>query len=178
LLFLAIFSPLFPLRCCRTPHLPSAPTRAPSPPMNAAARRRLRCLTVDPPFRCAPALSSLPGTFPVIPSRSPATPYRRQSTAEPSASTPPCRPTCGLRVVTAPARALQQDAQTGCPGGLGCQAVAQSAFRPTARGRLPCSVGSSLGPISAWYCARNFKCFSNCFKSQKLVQTCKICRNL
>jgi hypothetical protein len=51
-----ISSPRLPLRCCRTPHPPSPPTGAPSPPMNAAARRRLRCLTVDPPFRCAPAL--------------------------------------------------------------------------------------------------------------------------
>jgi hypothetical protein len=65
-----------PLRCCRTPHPPSPPTGAPSPPMNDAARRRLRRLTVDPPFRCAPTLSSLPGTFPVTPSRSPATPCR------------------------------------------------------------------------------------------------------
>jgi hypothetical protein len=58
-----------PLQCCRTPHPPSPPTGAPSSPMNAAARRRLHRLTVDPPFRCAPALSSLPDTFPVTPSR-------------------------------------------------------------------------------------------------------------
>jgi hypothetical protein len=31
------------------------------------AQRRLRRLTIDLPFRCAPALSSLPGTFPVTP---------------------------------------------------------------------------------------------------------------
>jgi hypothetical protein len=67
------FTPL-PLRCCRTPHPPSPPTGAPSPSMNAAARRRSHRLTVDPPFRCAPALSSLPGSFPVTPSRSPAIP--------------------------------------------------------------------------------------------------------
>jgi hypothetical protein len=48
-----------PLRCCRPPHPLSPPTRAPSPPTNAAARRHLRRLTVDPSFRCAPALSSL-----------------------------------------------------------------------------------------------------------------------
>jgi hypothetical protein len=112
-----------PLRCCRTPHPPSPPTGASSPPTNAVARHRLRRLTVDPPFRCAPALSSLPGTFPVTPSRSPTTPCRRRATAKPLTSTPPPRPTHGLRVVTAPARA-QQAAQAGCPAGLGCQAVA------------------------------------------------------
>jgi hypothetical protein len=66
-----------PLRCCRTPHPSSPPTGAPSPPMSATARRRLRRLTADPPFRCTHALSSLLGTFPVTPSRSPATPYLR-----------------------------------------------------------------------------------------------------
>jgi hypothetical protein len=66
----------------------------PSPPTNAAARRRLPRLTVDPPFRCAPVLSSLPGTFPVTPSRSSATPCRRRA-----------RPRTVPRVVTAPARA-------------------------------------------------------------------------
>jgi hypothetical protein len=55
-----------PLRCCRTPHPPSPPTGAPSPPTNAAARRRLHRLTVDPPFRCALALSSLSSTLPGI----------------------------------------------------------------------------------------------------------------
>jgi hypothetical protein len=59
--------PPLPLRCCRTPHPPLSPTGAPSPPTNAAARRRLSSLTVDPSFRCAPALSSLPGTFPATP---------------------------------------------------------------------------------------------------------------
>jgi hypothetical protein len=83
----------------------SPPTGAPSAPMNAAARRRLHRLTIDPLFLCAPTLSYLPDTFPVIPSRSPATPYRRRATAEPPASTPPRRPVRGLRVVTAPARA-------------------------------------------------------------------------
>jgi hypothetical protein len=53
--------------------------------------------------------------------------------------------------------------------GLGCQAVAQPAFRPTARGRPPRPVGSSLGPASTRYCAGDFKCFSNCFKPQKLM---------
>jgi hypothetical protein len=70
--FLAILSP---------PRLSDA-AGAPSPPMNAAARCRLRRLTVDPPFRCAPALSSLPGTFPVTPSRSPATPYLHRATGK------------------------------------------------------------------------------------------------
>jgi hypothetical protein len=76
-----LLTPL-PLRCCRTPHPPSPPTGAPSPPTNAAARRRLRRLTVDPPFWCAPALSSLPGTFPVTPSRSPTTPCRHRAAGE------------------------------------------------------------------------------------------------
>jgi hypothetical protein len=158
-----ILTPL-PLQCYRTPHPPSPPTGAPSPPTNAAARCRLHRLTVDPPFRCASALSSLPDTFPVTPSRSPATPCRRRATAEPPASTPPRRPMHGLHVVTAPARTLQQAAQAGCPAGLGCQAVAPPAFRPTVRGRPPRPVGSNLGPISARYCAEDFKCFSNCFK--------------
>jgi hypothetical protein len=78
-----------PLRCCRTPHPPSPPTGAPSPPTNAAAQHRLRRLTIDPPFRCAPALSSLLGTFPVTPSRSPATPCCHRATVELPASTPP-----------------------------------------------------------------------------------------
>jgi hypothetical protein len=170
-----------PLLSCRASSPLPATTGAPSPPTNAATRRRLHRLTVDPPFRYAPALSSLPDTFPVTPSRSPATPCRRRATAEPSASTPPCRPARGLRVVTAPARAaraLQQAAQAGCPAGLGCQAMAMPTFRPTARGRPSCPVGSSLGPVSTRYCAGDFKCFSNCFKSQKLVQNSKIRRNL
>jgi hypothetical protein len=89
---------------CRASSPPPMTTGAPSPPTNAAARRRLHRLTVDLPFRCAPALSSLPGTFPVTPSRSPATPCRRRATAEPPTSTPPRRPTRGDR---ADVRALQ-----------------------------------------------------------------------
>jgi hypothetical protein len=42
-------------------------TGATPPPLNTAARRHLCRLTVDPPFRCAPALSSFPGTFPMPP---------------------------------------------------------------------------------------------------------------
>jgi hypothetical protein len=86
-----------PLPSCRTSSPPSATTGAPSPPPNAAARRCLRHLTVDLPFRCAPALSSLSGTFPVTPSRSPATPCHRRATAEPPVSAPPHRPVCGDR---------------------------------------------------------------------------------
>jgi hypothetical protein len=149
----------------RTSSPPLATTGAPSLPTNAAARRRWHRLTVDPPFRCAPVLSSLPGTFPVTPSRSPTSPCRRRATTEPPVSTPP-------------RRRAQQAVQASCPVGLGCQAVAQPAFRPTARGRTPRPVSSSLVPVSAWYCAGDFKCFFNCFKSQKLVQTSKICRNL
>jgi hypothetical protein len=66
-----------PLPSYRTSSPPPATTGARSPPTNAAARCRMHRLTVDPPFRCAPVLSSLPGTFPVTPSRSPATPCRR-----------------------------------------------------------------------------------------------------
>jgi hypothetical protein len=90
-----------PLPSCRTSSPPPATTGAPSPPTNAVARRRLHLLTVDPPFRCAPVPSSLPGTFPVTPSRSPATPCHCRATAEPSMSTPPHRPARGLHVVTA-----------------------------------------------------------------------------
>jgi hypothetical protein len=79
-------------------------TGAPSPPVNAAVPELSSRLAVDPPFRCAPSLSSLLGTFPVAPSRSPATPCRRRATAEPPVSTPLRHPTRGLCVVTAPAR--------------------------------------------------------------------------
>jgi hypothetical protein len=80
-----------PLPSCRTSSPPSATTGAPSPPTNAAARRRLHRLTIDSSFRCAPVLSSLSGTFPVTPSRSPATPCRHRDTVEPPVSTPPRR---------------------------------------------------------------------------------------
>jgi hypothetical protein len=76
-------------------------------------------------------------------------------------------------------RVLQRAAQAICPAGLGCQAVAQPAFWPTARSWPPCPVGCSLGPVSAQYCATVFKCFSivsnfrNCFKLQKFVETCR-----
>jgi hypothetical protein len=67
-----------PLPSCRTSSPPPATTGAPSPPTNAAVRRHWHRLTIDPSFRCAPVLSSLSGTFPVTPSRSPATPCRRR----------------------------------------------------------------------------------------------------
>jgi hypothetical protein len=68
----------------------------------------------------------------------------------------------------------QQAAQAGCLAGLGYQAMAQPAFQLTARGRPPRPMGSSLRPVSARNCAADFKCFFNCFKSQKLVQIFKI----
>jgi hypothetical protein len=86
-----------PLPSCRTSSATPATTGGPSPPTNAAARRRWHRLTVDPPFRCAPVPSSLPGAFPVTPSRPPAAPCRRRATAEPSASAPPRRPARGDR---------------------------------------------------------------------------------
>jgi hypothetical protein len=77
-------------------HPPSSMTTgATPPPLNTAARRRLRCLTIDPPLRCAPAPSSLPGTSPMAPSISPATPCRQIAAAEPPTSAPPHRPACG-----------------------------------------------------------------------------------
>jgi hypothetical protein len=76
------FLTTLPLSSCRTSSATPATTGDPSPPTNAAARRRWHRLTVDPPFRCASVLSSLPGAFPVTPSRPPATPCRRQATAE------------------------------------------------------------------------------------------------
>jgi hypothetical protein len=85
--------------------------------MNVAARRRLHRLTVDPPFRCAPALSSLPGTFPVTPSRSPATPCHSQDTTELPVSTPPRRPARGLCVVNVPARARSRPRRLVAPLG-------------------------------------------------------------
>jgi hypothetical protein len=153
-------------------------TGTPSPLTNAVARRRLHRLTVDPPFRCAPALSSLLSTFPVTPSRSPATPCHRRAADEHATAPSHARSARGDRAGARVARALQQATQASCPTRLGCQAMAQPAFRPTACGRPPHPVGSSLGPVSARYCAGDFKCFSNCFKSQKLVQTSKIHRNL
>jgi hypothetical protein len=68
---------------------------------------------------------------------------------------------------------IQINAKPYCSSGLG-----QPAFQPTTRGRPPHPVGSSLRLVSARYCAGDFKCFSNCFKLQKLVQTSKIRRNL
>jgi hypothetical protein len=87
------------LPSCRTSSPPPATTGAPSPPTNAAARCRWHRLIVDPPFWCAPVPSSLPGTFPVTPSRSPATPCCRRATAEPPASTPPRRHARGDRTL-------------------------------------------------------------------------------
>jgi hypothetical protein len=86
-------------------------TEATPLPLDTAARRRLRHFTIDPPFRCAPALSSLLGTLPVAPSRSPATSCRCRATVEPPASMPLRRPARG-------ARALQQAAQAVCSAGL------------------------------------------------------------
>jgi hypothetical protein len=54
------------------------------------------------------------------------------------------------------ARALQQATHTGCPTGLGCQAVAQPAFRPTAHGRSTRPMGYSLGPVSGPVLCRRF----------------------
>jgi hypothetical protein len=101
----AASSPCWSPSSCRTSPRWSTTTRATPPPLITAARRRLHRLTVGMPFRCAPALSSLPGTSRVAPSRSPATPYRHRATAEPQTSVPLCHPMRGLRVVTTPARA-------------------------------------------------------------------------
>jgi hypothetical protein len=66
------------------------------------------------------------------------------------------------------------------PAGLGCQGMAQLAFRPTARSRPPRPMGCSLGPVLAQYCATVCKCFSivlnyrNCFKLQRFIETCRI----
>jgi hypothetical protein len=46
----------------RTPPHSSMTTGATPPPLNAAARHRLRRLTIGPPLWCAPTPSSLPGT--------------------------------------------------------------------------------------------------------------------
>jgi hypothetical protein len=64
---------------CRTQPPSSTTTGATPPPLNTAARRRLRRLTVDPPFRCAPALSSLPGATPGPHRCSPTTPCHRRA---------------------------------------------------------------------------------------------------
>jgi hypothetical protein len=88
----------------------------------------------------------------------------RRAAGEQATAPSRARSARGDRAGVRAAHALQQAAQAGCPAGLGCQAVAQPAFRPTARGRPPRPVGSSLGPVSARYCAGDFKCFFNCFK--------------
>jgi hypothetical protein len=137
----------------------SMTTRATPSPTNAAARRRLRRLTVDPPFQCAPALSSLPDTFLVTPfeisgNTLPPSSHRR-ATGEHATALSCARSARGDRAGTR----AQQAAQAGCPAGLGCQAVAQPAFQPTVRGRPLHPVGSCLGPVSAWYCTGDFKCF-------------------
>jgi hypothetical protein len=98
-----------PLLSCRTSSPPSATTGAPSPPTNVVARRRLYRLTVDPPFRCAPALSSFSDTFSVNPRG------LRQHLA---AVELPLSRRRGRR--HAVPRALQQAAQAGWPAGLGC----------------------------------------------------------
>jgi hypothetical protein len=64
---------------CRTQPPSLTTTGATPPPLNTAARRRLRRLTVDPPFRCAPALSSLPGATPGPHRCSPTTPCHRRA---------------------------------------------------------------------------------------------------
>jgi hypothetical protein len=79
---------------------------------------------------------------------------------------------------------LQWAAQAVCPAGLGCPAVAQPPFQPTARSRPPCPVGCSLRPVSTHYSATVFKCFSiilnfrNCFKLKKFIETCRNVQNL
>jgi hypothetical protein len=77
-------------------------TEATPPPLNTSAQHHLRRLTVGPPFWCPSATSSLPGTPPVAPSRSPAEPYRWLTATKPPMSVPPRRPTCELRAVTTP----------------------------------------------------------------------------
>jgi hypothetical protein len=96
-----------PLLSCRISSHSTMTTGAPSPPANAAVPELSSRLAVDSPFRCAPALSSLPDTFPVAPSRSPATPCHRRETAKPSASTPPRSPARGERADARAARAAR-----------------------------------------------------------------------
>jgi hypothetical protein len=114
---------------CRT-HPPSSTTTGATPlPSNTAAQHRLRRLTVGPPLQCAPAPSSLPGTYPVVPSRSLATPCRRLATGE--HATAPSRAQ-SARGDQAGARALPRAAQavfTRWAEPPGCGLVAVSAGR-------------------------------------------------
>jgi hypothetical protein len=59
----ALLTPLYPSSCRTSPHS-SMTTGATPPPLNADAQHRLGHLTIDPPFWCAPAPSSLPGATP------------------------------------------------------------------------------------------------------------------
>jgi hypothetical protein len=157
--FLAIFSPPCLSGAAgphtRRRHPPELPPHRRTPPPDAV------CAASPSARRSgAPLPLLLAATFPVTPSRSPATPCRRRAVGEHATAPSHARSACGDRA----GACAQQAAHASCPAGMGCQAVAQPAFRPTARGRPPRPVGSSLRPVSARYCAWDFKYFSNCFK--------------
>jgi hypothetical protein len=80
-----LLTPGSPSSCRTQPHS-STTTGATPPPLNTTARRRLRRLAVDPPFRCAPTLSSLPDATPGPHRCSSATPCRRRAIGERAAA--------------------------------------------------------------------------------------------
>jgi hypothetical protein len=122
-------------------------TGASPPPLNTTVRRRLGRLAVGPLLRCAPAPSSLPGTSPVAPSRSPATPCRWLTTIEPLSH---ARSAHGDHVSARAASALPQATQAVFPAGLSRQAAASRLFRPAAHGRPPAEPpGRCLAAVSA-----------------------------
>jgi hypothetical protein len=127
LLFLSIdrrlLTPGSPSSCRTQP--PSSTTTGVTPlPLNTAARRRLRRLTVDPPFRCTPTLSSLPGATLGPHQCSPATPCHRRVVGERATGDP----ACSLRVVTTPARTRRTHVAVGR---FAPWAIASGWFRPS-----------------------------------------------
>jgi hypothetical protein len=68
--------------------------------------------------------------------------------------------------------------------GLGRQALAQPAFRPAARGKLPGRASQAVGRFEARHCAAIFIVFliilnsRNYFKLPKFIETCRNVYNL
>jgi hypothetical protein len=130
-----------------------------------------------------PTPSSLPGTSPVAPSRSPATPCHRL----------PCRRAADEHATPlSHAQSARGDysgaraARARCRGphmpfsplGRAARLQPRGCFdRQRVAGRHAMWV-VVLGRFSAQYCARGFKCFSIVLKFQKIGQTSKNCRNV
>jgi hypothetical protein len=153
----------------RAPVLSTAPADRPVPPVSGTTARH--CAAAHPSAPSLPALSgdhwsllptderhrptpfALPHRRPTIPVRPCPLLLARHLPRDPleiSGNTLP--PSSHHRTAGEHATVLSHTRSAP----LGCQAMAQMAFRPTARGRPPCPVGSSLGPVSARYYAGDF----------------------